>query len=279
MNVADWLASRGLDLAAMGGAYVFLLTSLAATALCYYLARRYTVISPNQAARHYGLHVAVVMIALIVATVLENELVPGRATLNYSAVPQILLLLVVHLCIYYRQDTRLIALGAASVAGSALAVPVFSLLTSAVHYTQWIALTVLAALLGALSVKSVSTQRGFMKATSIYVDSKERPAQAEVAGKPWLGLPQWVGLICASLLLAALNAVLRGSPPADVPAMDVMLGSAELIAVTGLVAAVPTVSYWVARRHWMPELTRFVWLVWLVVGFAFSYSNFLKSLA
>jgi hypothetical protein len=279
MNVADWLASRGLDLPSLGGAYLFLLASLTGTALCYYLARRYTVISPNQAARHYGLHVAVVMIALLVATVLENELVPGRATLSYSAVPQILLLLIVHVWIHFRQDTRLIALGAASVAGSALAMLVFWALTSAVHYPHWVALAVLAALLAVLSFKSVSTQRGFMTAKSIYVDSKEHPAQAAVAGKPWLGLAQWVGLICASLLLAALNAVLRGGRPAEVPATEVMMGSAELIAVTAIVAAVPTASYWLARRHWMPELTRFVWLVWLVVGFAFSYGNFLKSLA
>jgi hypothetical protein len=28
----------------------------------------------------------------------------------------------------------------------------------------------------------------------------------------------------------------------------------------------------------MPELTRFAWLVWLVVGFAYTYGNFLNGL-
>jgi hypothetical protein len=28
----------------------------------------------------------------------------------------------------------------------------------------------------------------------------------------------------------------------------------------------------------MPELTRFVWLVWMVVGFAFTYGNILTRL-
>ena len=29
----------------------------------------------------------------------------------------------------------------------------------------------------------------------------------------------------------------------------------------------------------MPELTRFVWLVWIVVGFAFTYGNYLTTLS
>jgi hypothetical protein len=29
----------------------------------------------------------------------------------------------------------------------------------------------------------------------------------------------------------------------------------------------------------MPELTRFVWLAWIVVGFALTYDNYLGSLA
>jgi hypothetical protein len=42
---------------------------------------------------------------------------------------------------------------------------------------------------------------------------------------------------------------------------------------------VPAISYWVTRKAWMPELTRFVWLAWIVVGFALTYGNYLSSLA
>jgi hypothetical protein len=49
--------------------------------------------------------------------------------------------------------------------------------------------------------------------------------------------------------------------------------------VTTAVCAVPAGSYWLARKAWMPELTRFVWLVWIVVGFAFTYGNYLSSLS
>ena len=38
------------------------------------------------------------------------------------------------------------------------------------------------------------------------------------------------------------------------------------------------VSYWLARKAWMPEHTRFVWLAWIVVGFALTYGNYLNSL-
>ena len=51
-----------------------------------------------------------------------------------------------------------------------------------------------------------------------------------------------------------------------------------MLCITGLVCAIPATTYWLAHKHWMPELTRFVWLVWIVVGFAFTYGNFLTSL-
>jgi hypothetical protein len=41
---------------------------------------------------------------------------------------------------------------------------------------------------------------------------------------------------------------------------------------------VPAASYWLARKAWMPELTRFVWLAWIIVGFALTYGNYLSSL-
>jgi hypothetical protein len=41
---------------------------------------------------------------------------------------------------------------------------------------------------------------------------------------------------------------------------------------------VPAAFYWRAHKNWMPELTRFVWLVWIVVGFAFTYGNILTSM-
>ena len=49
--------------------------------------------------------------------------------------------------------------------------------------------------------------------------------------------------------------------------------------VTAFVCAVPATGYWIARKTWMPELTRFAWLAWIVVGFAFTYGNYLTSLA
>ena len=48
--------------------------------------------------------------------------------------------------------------------------------------------------------------------------------------------------------------------------------------MTALVCAVPAIGYWVTRKAWMPELTRFVWLAWIVVGFALTYGNYLSSL-
>lgn len=271
--------SDGWSLPALGAAYLFFLANALGTAIYYGLIRRHLIISPNREAGHYGLYVAVVLLSLLIATALDNTLVATRSsTLQYAAVPQIALLLIVHVLIYQRQAPRLIALGAASIAGAISTMLLASLVTDQVRGVHWISGAILAVLLAFLWSQSISTQRAFVSAKSIYLDSKENSDRAADENSR-LGPAHWAGLVFASLMLAAVNAMLQGARPADVPALAVLLGSAQLIAATALIAAVPAVSYRLARKHWMPELTRFVWLVWLVVGFSFSYGNYLQRLA
>ena len=125
----------------------------------------------------------------------------------------------------------------------------------------------------------MSTKRAFVNASSIYIGSKETPDAATAPQRPWLGLPQWVALIVASVALGVANSLLRGRGFEEIPAVEVAVESGLLLVVTALVCAVPALSYWVARKAWMPELTRFVWLAWIVVGFALTYGNYLSSLA
>jgi hypothetical protein len=127
--------------------------------------------------------------------------------------------------------------------------------------------------------KAVSTKHGFVTASSIYVGSKETPDAVSAPQKPWLGIVQWVALIGASVALAVGNSLLRGSGLEEIPAVEVAAESVLLVAVTALVCAIPAVGYWLTRKTWMPELTRFVWLAWIVVGFAFTYGNYLNVLA
>ena len=184
----------------------------------------------------------------------------------------------IHLWIYYDQQPWLIALGAASVIGSLLTFGILAATVGTVEIAHWLLLVLLSGLLGYLWYHSISTKRGFTKAKSIYIDSKETRQVRILAQKPWLGLPQWVALGLASVVLSMVNAILQGSGIADVPAMAVMLQSVLIIATTSAVCSVPAITYWVAHKHWMPELTQFVWLVWIVVAFAFTYGNFLTSL-
>jgi hypothetical protein len=92
-------------------------------------------------------------------------------------------------------------------------------------------------------------------------------------------LTQWVALISASLGLGVANSLLRGRAIEEMPALEVAAESVFLLAVTALVCAVPAGTYWLTRKTWMPELTRFVWLAWIVVAFALTYGNYLSSLA
>jgi hypothetical protein len=274
---AVFLLSRGIDLTALGGAYLALLAALTATIAGFLAARTYLVISPNRSAGDYSVYTSVVLATLLIATVLENELLPsGSIALQYVTTPQLLMLLGLHLWLWYRQEPWLIALAGAAIAASILVVVLTAVATEFVRAAHWVAVVALAALLAFLWRKSVSTKRGFVTAKSIYIGSKETLDTAVRLQKPWLGLSQWMALIGASVLLAIGNALLRGSEIAQIPALDVALESALLIVTTAFVCAVPAVSYWLARRAWMPELTRFVWLVWIVVSFAFTYGNFLN---
>lgn len=277
-TLLEALHGRGVDLTALGAAYLALLGNIVVTIAAFLAARAYLVISPNRAARDYAVYVTAVLATLLVATVLENELLArSLVTLQYVAIPQLLILMAIHLSISYRQRPWLIALGASSIAGAIVVVAIAGVFTHALRVAHWLTLLLLSGLLGFLWLKSISTKRGFVSAKSIYVGSKESFDEAEMPQTPWLGLAQWVALIVASLVLATLNSLLRGREISDVPAVDVAIETGLLIMVTAAVVAVPAVTYWFTRKAWMPELTRFAWLAWIVVGFAFTYGNYLSS--
>jgi hypothetical protein len=272
-------AERGIELATLGGAYLVLLATAALTAVGFHAARSLLVISPNRGSRDYGIYVSLTLAALLIAIVLENEsLPPGSATLHYVLVPQLIALLGLHLRIWYHQEPWQVALGAAATAATFAVGASIGIATGLVAPAYWIVLMLLGGLLAFLWWKAVSTKRAFVTASSIYLSSKETPELAAAPQKPWLGLPQWVALIAASLALGAANSLLRGRALEEMPALEVAAESGLVLVVTALVCAVPAVGYWVTRKAWMPELTRFVWLAWIVVGFALTYGNYLNSL-
>lgn len=279
LDVSSLLLDRGIDLAALGGAYLVLLTTTVLTLAAFWAARRQLVISPNKGARDYAIYVSITLATLLIAIVLENESLPrGMTTLHYVVVPQTLILFGLHVAIWHRQEPWTVTLGGAATAATVVTGILLALTTDLVGPAYAITFTALAALLGFLWLRAISTQRGFVKASSIYIGSKEKPDAAATPQKPWLGLAQWVALIVASMGLAVANSLLRGRGLEEIPAAEVAVDSGLLLAVTALVCVVPALSYWLTRKAWMPELTRFVWLAWLVVGFSLTYGNYLTSL-
>jgi hypothetical protein len=279
-EVPTFFQDRGIALASLGGAYLALLaTALLTGGLCI-VARHYLVVSPNRWARDYGIYVSLVLATLLIAVVLENESLPASlATTHYVAMPQLVLMFGLHIAIWRRQEPRLITVGAGTLVATIAVGALLGLTTNLVGPAYWVTLAILAALLAFLWRQAVSTQRGFASANSIYIASKETLDAVTASQKPWLGLPQWVALVTASIALAVGNALLRGRRLEDIPAVAVVGESLLLVLATALVCAVPAVSSWIARKAWMPELTRFVWLVWIVVGFAFTYGNYRSSLS
>jgi hypothetical protein len=274
------LVSRGIDLAALGVAYLVLLATALLTAGGFLAARQYLVISPNRRARDYGVYACWLITALLTAIVLENELLPrGSATTHYVAIPQLLVLLGLHAWIWNRQDPWLVALGGSSAAATIVMTAVIVLGTRLHGAAYAVTAVMLAILLVMLWRQAVSTKHGFLTARSIYIGSKESLGAAIAPQKPWLGLPQWVALIAASVALAVCNSLLRGAALEQLPAAEVATRSLAQLLTTAGVSAIPAVTYWFTRKAWMPELTRFVWLAWMVVGFAFTYGNYLLRLS
>jgi hypothetical protein len=278
-EISSLLAERGVDLASLGAAYLILIATAGLTMAAFYAARSQLVVSPNRGSRDYGIYVSSTLAALLIAIVLENESLPtGSATLHYVLIPQVVALMGLHLSIWYSQEPWLVTLGAAATAATVAVGALLGLVSGLLAPAYWVTLLALGALLAFLWWKAVSTQRAFVNASSIYMISKETSQAATAPQKPWLGLAQWVALIFASLAVGAANSLLRGRAIEAMPALEVAAESALLLAVTALVCAVPAVSYWLARKAWMPELTRFVWLAWIIVGFALTYGNYLSSL-
>jgi hypothetical protein len=273
------LATRGIALATLGAAYLTLLAAGIVTGAMFYAARHMLVISPNRGSRDYGIYVSLTVATLLIATVLENELLPaGDATLHYVALPHLVILMTLHLAIWRRQEPWLVALGGAAAAGTVVVGSALGFGTSLIGPAYWIALAILSALVAFLWYKAISTKRAFVTASSIYIGSKESLDAATVPQKPWLGLAQWVGLIAASIALGVANSLLRGRGLEEIPAVEVAAESGLLLVLTIIVCAVPAVGYWLVRKAWMPELTRFAWLAWIVVGFTLTYGNYLNSL-
>jgi len=278
-DVAALFAERGVDLATLGAAYLIFIATAVLTVFAFYTARSQLVISPNRGSRDYGVYVSWALATLLIAILLENESLPrGSATLHYAFVPQIVALMSLHVWISYRLEPWLVTLGASAAAATIVVGALLGMTTSLVGPAYWVALSLLRVLLAFLWWKSISTRRAFVNASSIYLQSKETLGTAVTPQKPWLGLPQWVGLIAASVGLGAANALLQGRAIEELPAVEVAAESGLLLSMTALICIVPAGTYWLMRKAWMPELTRFVWLAWIMVGFALTYGNYLSSL-
>ena len=189
------------------------------------------------------------------------------------------LVLAAHVALWRRPEPWRVALAASASAATVVVVTGVGLATDLLGPAHWVTLAALAALVAFVWRQAVSTKRAFVTASSIYLRSKETPDTIAPPQKPWLGLVQWVALVAASLSLAAGNSLLRGAGLEEIPAVEVARESLLLLGVTALICAIPAASYWLVRKAWLPELTRFVWLAWLVVGFAFTYGNYLNVLA
>ena len=280
IDLAASFAERGIDLATLGAAYLVLIATAVLTGAAFYTARSQLVVSPNRGSRDYGIYVASALATLLIAIVLENESLPaGSATLHYAFVPQIVALLSLHTWISYRLEPWLVTLGASATAATIVVGTLLGVATDVVGPAYWVALSLLGALLAFLWWKAISTRSAFVNASSIYLASKETLGIASAPQKPWLGLAQWVALVAASLSLGIANSLLQGRRLEELPAIEVAAASGLLLSMTALICAVPAGAYWLARKAWMPELTRFVWLAWIVVGFALTYGNYLSSLA
>ncbi|HEX7081772.1 MAG TPA: hypothetical protein VF329_12230 [Gammaproteobacteria bacterium] len=272
------LADGSIDLAALGAAYLAVIANVIIAAGAFAAARRFLVVSPNKGAKDYALYACAVLTVMLAATVLENEVQPpGAAALPYAGVPQLLALLALHAAAYRRTGPASVTLAASGAAGAIGSVAIAAAASDAIRAAHWAAALALALLLWLLARRSVSTKRAYVRSASIYVESKEA-APAPSAAPSGLGWRHIAALAASTAVLAVLNRGLRVGALGDVRLVAAAADALLLLGATAAVCAIPAAAYWLVKRAWLPELTRFVWLVWLVVGFTFTYGSYLERL-
>ena len=164
-TLINTLAERGISPEALGIAYMFLVANAAFAGALFMVCRSELLISPNRASRSYALFMALLMGALLVAGALENELLPPATTLPYAIFPHILLLLIIHLWVYYRHEPWLIALGISSTAGLVLPVVALGFIGLGVRPAHWVIVGVATALLITVWMRACTTKRAFLKSS------------------------------------------------------------------------------------------------------------------
>ena len=274
------IESTRVSWAGLGVAYIFFLANLVIGGGLFVASRWKLVVSTGRGTRNYAMFVTVLTLVLMLATVLENELLqPGIEALPYEAVPNILLVFLLHLWALRFLEPWLVESGMAALTGAVIVGGVFGIVgLGTPRPAHWVIALVSCGVLIYLWIKSISTAKSFLTADSIYVNTKELQERADRDQKPWLGLPQWVALIGCSIALAVINQLLSGTDLELILATSVLFKTALLLLTTLSVSALPAAGYWYLKRQWMPELTQFVWIAWLITGFAMTYSNYLISL-
>ena len=181
------LLSRGITLETLGLAYLGLWLSFLIGAIFFVILRANLVTSPNRSSRDYGLYASVLITTLMVAMVLENEILPvASLSLPYAALPQLLVIFVIHLWIYYRQEPWIIALGVASLSTTTLLAVGLLYAAQFVRPVHWFVLPLTAGLLIFAWVRCISTKRSFLKSSSIYASLARRT-------KPTMSAPRRPG--------------------------------------------------------------------------------------
>ena len=142
-------------------------------------------VSPNRGSRDYGIYVSLTLATLLIAIVLENESLPaGSATLHYVIVPQLAML-------HGAAPVDLAPPGALARDARRgrddgddrrrrAARPRDATCSGRPIGSRC---SLLAALLAFLWRKAISTQRGFVNASSIYIGSKETPGARDGAAE------------------------------------------------------------------------------------------------
>jgi hypothetical protein len=127
-------------------------------------------------------------------------------------VPHLLALLAIHVALYRSVEPQLVAVAGAATCGAIGAIVLAGFFTDLVRAAHWLTALALGLLLALLARRSVTTKGAYVRASSIYLESKEFDASAPPERQvPWIGYRHWIALAGATAAVSVLNATLQGA--------------------------------------------------------------------
>ena len=261
---------------AFGLAFAFLIASVLLAGIQYLYCRWQWVLTPSSISRKYSAALIILPSFYIISTVIENIFIgPGPDHLPYESIPQASLILFVHYLAYRSNEPASITMGMALViATAAVAIAAYFIAGAQLRPAQWAAGATALILVAFTLIKTSCTKKAFLSGRF----TTELETDHTGPSNRWsLSTGQYVALVVASLGVAVVAEMLKGVELHNLLALNILIYSVCILALTAAIVAIPAALHWLAAKRPLPDLDWVVWAVWLITSSSLLYLQHLMA--